>query len=70
MCIYFVIQIIEGKQSCNKAGRTNTYPKLPEKFRIRSPDSKQSKTSTTSNNNSGTINMNAASTTEEEVIFF
>ncbi|CAH1716615.1 rho guanine nucleotide exchange factor 18 isoform X3 [Aphis gossypii] len=61
-------QIIEGKQSGNKAGRTNTYPKLPEKFRIRSPESKQSKTPTT---NSGSINnTNATSTTEEEVIFF
>ncbi|XP_026811955.1 rho guanine nucleotide exchange factor 18 isoform X3 [Rhopalosiphum maidis] len=62
-------QIIEGKQSGNKAGRTNTYPKLPEKFRIRSPESKQSKTPTTQN--SGSINnTNATSTTEEEVIFF
>ncbi|XP_022175854.1 rho guanine nucleotide exchange factor 18 isoform X2 [Myzus persicae] len=62
-------QIVEGKQSGNKAGRTNTYPKLPEKFRIRSPESKQSKTQTTQN--SGSINnTNASSTTEEEVIFF
>ncbi|XP_025202663.1 rho guanine nucleotide exchange factor 18 isoform X4 [Melanaphis sacchari] len=62
-------QIIEGKQSGNKAGRTNTYPKLPEKFRIRSPESKQSKTPTTQT--SGSINnTNATPTTEEEVIFF
>ncbi|XP_060864169.1 rho guanine nucleotide exchange factor 18 isoform X4 [Metopolophium dirhodum] len=62
-------QIIEGKQSGNKAGRTNTYPKLPEKFRIRSPESKQSKTQNTEN--SGSINnTNATSTAEEEVIFF
>ena len=29
---------MEGKGG-NKAGRTNTYPKLPDRFRIRSPDS-------------------------------
>jgi len=61
---------MEGKQSGNKAGRTNTYPKLPEKFRIRSPDSKQSKTSTVLNNNSNINTITNTSTTEEEVIFF
>jgi len=60
---------MEGKQSGNKAGRTNTYPKLPEKFRIRSPDSKQSKTTTLSNHKN-ISNTNDASNTEEEVIFF
>lgn len=67
--MYFLFQIIESKQSGNKAGRTNTYPKLPEKFRIRSPDSKQHKTSTTPNSSSA-YNTNSAPPTEEEVIFF
>lgn len=60
---------MEGKQSGNKAGRTNTYPKLPEKFRIRSPDAKQPKALNTSNDSS-INNTSTASTTEEEVIFF
>lgn len=60
--------MIEGKQSGNKAGRTNTYPKLPEKFRIRSPDSKQPKIPTSPNNSSNDINV--TTTNEEEVIFF
>ncbi|XP_050541691.1 rho guanine nucleotide exchange factor 18 isoform X2 [Daktulosphaira vitifoliae] len=59
-------QIIEGKQSGNKAGRTNTYPKLPDKFRIRSPDSKHSKTLPPSNSTNNTTNTS----TEEEVLYF
>lgn len=46
------------KGSGQKAGRTNTYPKLPDKFRI-------SKTPSTSNSNT-----NQNPTGDEEVIFF
>jgi hypothetical protein len=60
---------MEGKQSGNKAGRTNTYPKLPEKFRIRSQDSKQPKIPTSPNNSSNN-DINVTTTNEEEVIFF
>ncbi|KAI5745936.1 hypothetical protein M8J76_015686 [Diaphorina citri] len=49
------------KGSGNKAGRTNTYPKLPEKFRI-------SKSSTSNSNNS--TNSNNQQQADEEVIFF
>ncbi|XP_025413121.1 rho guanine nucleotide exchange factor 18 isoform X2 [Sipha flava] len=62
-------QVMEGKQSGNKAGRTNTYPKLPEKFRIRSQDSKQPKIPTSPNNSSNN-DINVTTTNEEEVIFF
>ncbi|XP_026681653.1 uncharacterized protein LOC103512348 [Diaphorina citri] len=54
------IEVIE-KGSGNKAGRTNTYPKLPEKFRI-------SKSSTSNSNNS--TNSNNQQQADEEVIFF
>lgn len=43
-------------RSCVKAGRTNTYPKLPEKFRVRTADVEQERVPTQN--------------TEEEVIFF
>ncbi|XP_024082157.1 rho guanine nucleotide exchange factor 18 isoform X3 [Cimex lectularius] len=52
-----MMQNIPGEsKSGAKAGRTNTYPKLPDKFRVRSPESKQ-ETVPTQNS-------------EEEVIFF
>lgn len=43
----------EGKGG-NKAGRTNTYPKLPDRFRVRSP----------------TESVPTSQPSEEEVIFF
>ncbi|XP_073999272.1 rho guanine nucleotide exchange factor 18 cysts isoform X5 [Rhodnius prolixus] len=43
-------------RSCVKAGRTNTYPKLPEKFRVRTADVEPERVPTQN--------------TEEEVIFF
>lgn len=46
---------MEGRGG-NKAGRTHTYPKLPERFKVRSPES-----------NNPTSPPQAA---EEEVIFF
>ncbi|XP_050554303.1 rho guanine nucleotide exchange factor 2 isoform X11 [Spodoptera frugiperda] len=46
------------QQINNKATRTNTYPKLPDKFRVRSPDTGASTASP------------PAAASEEEVIFF
>ncbi|XP_075985832.1 rho guanine nucleotide exchange factor 18 cysts isoform X6 [Anticarsia gemmatalis] len=47
------------QQMNNKATRTNTYPKLPDKFRVRSPDT-----------GAAAPGAAAAAPSEEEVIFF
>lgn len=52
----FCFSVQPETRSCVKAGRTNTYPKLPEKFRVRTADVEPERVPTQN--------------TEEEVIFF
>lgn len=49
--------VLSGTSGGNRAGRTNTFPKIPDKFRMRSPDA-----------NSSSKPQNHQQ--EEEVIFF